>query len=330
MINITYKYSRLVVSAAASALAQGLGVLGSSLFQHHLNKEDLKESREYYEPKNQMSRLIAGGINPSRALSQGAILSSQGQDIAPTDVAANMNSVAGLGANVIQRDIADAQIRNIDSDTHLKQVQAGLTDEQRIAENFRNKVLPDILNKQLSGQQLDNELKEITKGLTDAQKAEVYTNIDLINRNIRLIDSQLEEYKFRISKAESDAAIAELHAAAEPERISKELEKLGIDNENARLMGAELSATIANINADTDIKEVEHELNRISLKYAEQIERHRTNTAYHESVISRYNEEQSLIDLQESRSGRPMANFLAPLGRITGTVGNVFRGILKR
>lgn len=329
MNDLTLKHIRFVYGAAMSALAQGLGAVGSALFQHHLNRQDVEESREYMSPKMQASRLIEGGFNPARSLSQGAILSNQGQDIAPTDISASMASVSGVANATLQQKIADAQVRNVDADTELKKVQAGLTDAQRIAETFRNKILPDMLNKQLTAQDLDNAIKQLTQGLTQAETEQYIASANQIYKNMQLIDSQLEEYKYRIKSAENESVIAELRSKAEPQRIAFELVKQGIDNDNARLMGAEISATIRNIDKDTDIKDVEKRLNDVALKYADKLEGSKAEKAATESRTAKSVEEQTLMDTEVQREGHEASKYLAPFTVATHAISGTVKGIFK-
>lgn len=300
-----------------SALAQGLGVIGSSLWQHELNKSDRDESREYMSPKNQMSRLIEGGVNPARSLSQGVVFDNQGQDIAPTDISSSMSSVSGVAGVLQQQQLLDAQKDVLESEAEKNRSQSGLNNVQAFAQKLQNDFLPQILDLDVKGKSLENLLKDSTIGLNRETANKVKEETNKLKVEQDAVRKQLSIFDEELKKVRSEAEMAEIRAKLTPDLVRAELNKINssISADNAAVQ--QLHALAQQALSSKNLTDLEYEVNKATKDYV-------TRKAASESRLALNKEMMSENELATQQAGQVVSETMAPAREFMSAVGSLF------
>lgn len=201
-------------------IISGIGSVGSALLSGSSAKDRQREMLEYNSPVNQRKRLLAAGINPGLAMSNGMMDSGNASQAAPPTPQFDLNTLAqGIRDSQALR----LQERETNADVGLKEANAE-------AQRIRNKT------------QLMRDLTELMNMRADlASKGK---NIDFLDKQIAFRQKEIDWYdrKSNVDILKADAETRSLNANAAYQEIIN-----GFEPQKQALLLKQIHANISSL-----------------------------------------------------------------------------------
>lgn len=143
------------------------------------------------------------GVNPALMMSKGPISTQAATNVTAqgaTPAYMNMNAVASMAQSISQAKLNEAQARNLNTDSDLKEAQAkyyeasaGKTSEETIGVKIDNQFREE-------SNQLEIQGKKLANSMTEERIKEVQQNIEVMKADVakKLAEAKTEEEKVRL------------------------------------------------------------------------------------------------------------------------------------
>lgn len=193
---------------AIGGLAEAGINFGMMAYQNKFNAKQAQIAREWNQEmdntkyQRQVADMKAAGVNPALAMNGGVTTQAGSNATAQgaTPAYMNLSSMANMVQALSQARLNDSQAKNIDTDTKVKEQQAGyystLNDKEvQLIESIKidNKYKDQFWQLNIKG-------KEIENNLTDAKVSETYQNIEKLKSEIKvnIAKAATEEEKVKL------------------------------------------------------------------------------------------------------------------------------------
>lgn len=215
--------------------------------QNAWNVEQWERENEYNDPKNQMARLKAAGINPNLAYSNGNVNNvaaaspqmTSGAPSSPVDMSAlGQRPTFGQAIQMaLQTESMRANIDAIKANTRKTLADANISETQAKYEDVKQKLGLDI-----SRQQYDNMKEQFNLLFEQGRKFALENEGVAYDNVVKRIDSEMHSKK-------ADLLVKQLE------------ETLNISKKEVEYLTKTMSARILGVHLDTSLKEYEQKIN---------------------------------------------------------------------
>jgi len=280
------------------------------------NRMMFNMSNMYNSPLAQMSRFKNAGLNPNLIYGQQANTASPiGMSSSSAPSAANMQAPSLL--ETAQIGLIDAQRKNIEADTKLKESNVGLNDATIEKYGHENN---------WTDQQIEQSKAEVNK--IDEEIHTMKLNRNKIKKEIKLLQAQRDLTEWQAVQAMVDAIWADERNKAIVDNL---VAQTNLTNAQAKEIYTLMYAKLANINADTRLKNAEATTSVVLRNlYRSQTEGQDISNS---QAVERFNKEMQLLDqsistgsiqseLSEDFPGT--MKFVSVLGQVIGAFAPLF------
>lgn len=184
------------------------------------------KTNEYNSPKAQMQRLMEAGLNPDlmygsngQSFAAQSPSGSQASGVSPVAAVDMQQRAANVALTQAQARLADHQADNLDADTNKKGAEtAGIL--------TYNEFQKQLLQGQIDLNGIQIKLGESAITLNEAQQKHLYETITKIQKEVQLMDANIDEIKAKISNLDADTALKKIQEAFEQASFQPRLDKL--------------------------------------------------------------------------------------------------------
>ena len=198
-----------MLPAAGTGLMSTLSNLAIMAAQNKFNAEQAQVARDWNleQDNTKYQRAVVdmqkAGVNPALMMSKGPISTQAATNISAqgaTPAYTNMSAIASLAQSISQAKLNDAQRRNLDTDSNLKEMQANYY------YNLGEKTYQEAVGVKIDNQykdefnQLEIEGKKLANSMTEERIKEVTENVNKLKAQTDLAIKQAatEEEKVRL------------------------------------------------------------------------------------------------------------------------------------
>lgn len=280
-----------IATGAATLLSSGINYVGSQLtnnsnyeaakYASDMDYKKWHEYLDYQDPKNQVKRLRAAGMNPSLAMSQGAIDSGNPSSPPPDTRVPQYNYDFSPIAQGIRDSVElynnyrmqNAQIDNINAQTQNQKIRNNYEDRRQLAELFKIRNEGNLTDKQK--ELVDSEIEMLGKRLQafDAQNA----------ADLHLKESQAAEHQSHANLLRAQEKYQNIVNQFAPDQQKKLLRNLDAEYKNILASAYEHNEGAARNHAESAVAKARKAGLDISNEVSEQIIDAQVDKAFYEA-----------------------------------------------
>lgn len=280
-----------IVAGGSALLSSGINYLGTSMtnnsnyeaakYASDMDYKKWHEYLDYQDPKNQVKRLRAAGMNPALAMSQGAIDSGNPSSPPPETRVPQYNYDFSPIAQGIRDSVElynnyrmqNAQIENINAQTQNQKIRNNYEDRRQLAELFKIRNEGNLTDKQK--ELVDSEIEMLGKRLQafDAQNA----------ADLHLKESQAAEHQSHANLLRAQEKYQSIVNQFAPDQQKKLLRNLDAEYKNILASAYEHNEGAARNHAEAAVAKARKAGLDISNEVSEQIIDAQVDKAFYEA-----------------------------------------------